>query len=857
MCAVSQPEIPAGLSEEEAARRLTDEGPNLIPSGEGRTSVRIFLDILREPMFLLLAGAGTVYLVLGDLREALVLSSFVILVMGLTFVQERRTERALEALRNLSSPRALVIREGRKRRIAGVEVVRGDVLLLSEGDRVPADAVVVDCANFTLDESMLTGESVPVRKVPCEGEPVMGAPGGDSQHSVFAGTLVVSGRGVAVVQAIGPNTEMGKIGRSLGEISPRPTPIQRETRSMVIRLAFLGITTCLVVFLVFGLTREDWLKGLLVGIALAMALLPEEFPVVLTVFLALGAWRMSRRRILTRRIPAVEALGSTTVLCADKTGTLTANRMVVTRLAAGEEILGMEDLQGGEVPERFHELLEFGILASQEDPFDPMEIAISGLGGHALDGTDHLHFDWVLEREYPLSGELLAISNVWRYPDGDRYVIAAKGAPEAVMDLCHLGEEDRSEIQALVEELSEEGLRILGVARADFRLGELPHHQHDFDFQFLGLIGLEDPLRPGVAESVAQCYDAGMRVVMITGDHPGTALRVAEKAGIRHGGQTVTGHELEEMGEEELRRKVSSVSVFSRMVPGQKLRLVRALQDLGEVVAMTGDGVNDAPALKAADIGVAMGGRGADVARESADLVLLDDDFPSLVWAVRSGRRIYQNLKKAVSYIIAVHVPIAGMTIVPVFFRLPLVLSPIHIAFLEILIDPSCSLVFEAEPEEEGLMKRPPRPRSERLFSRRNLAFGFLQGLTALAAVFAVFLVAYLRGMEENEVRALTFTSLVLTNVALILVNRSWERTVWQLRGRKNVAARWIIPGALVLLALVLYVSPLRRLFDFAPLHPVDLAICLGAGVASVAWFEAFKATRRWRMATGKGATSG
>ncbi|MDI6875027.1 MAG: cation-translocating P-type ATPase [Actinomycetota bacterium] len=844
-------DVLTGLSEEEAARRLREEGPNLIPSAERRTSTRIFLDILREPMFLLLVGAGSIYLLLGDLREALVLLSFVVLVMALTFVQERRTERALEALRSLSSPRALVIREGRKCRIAGVEVVRGDILLLSEGDRVPADAVVLDCVNLTVDESMLTGEFIPVRKVPCEGEPQMGIPGREGQSSVFAGTLVVGGRGIVRVQATGPHTEMGKIGRALQEISPRPIPIQEETRSMVVRLAFLGVATCLAVFLIYGSTRGDWLKGLLVGITLAMALLPEEFPVVLTVFLALGAWRMSRYHVLTRRIPAVEALGSTTVLCVDKTGTLTQNRMTVTHLVVDDEILRVEDLTGDDLPEKFHELLEFGVLASQKDPFEPMEVAISGMGGRALDGTEHLHLDWSLEREYPLSDELMAMSHVWRSPGGDRYVIAAKGAPEAVMDLCHLGEEERNAVQARIEELSGEGLRLLGVARADFRREELPRDQHDFDFHFLGLIGLEDPLRPGVAESVAECYRAGMRVVMITGDHPGTALRVAERAGIRHDGESVTGPELEGMEEEELRRKIASVNVFSRTVPEQKLRLVCVLQERGEVVAMTGDGVNDAPALKAADIGVAMGGRGADVARESADLVLLDDDFPSLVRAVRCGRRIYENLRKAVSYIIAVHVPIAGMTLIPVFFRLPLVLSPIHIAFLEILIDPSCSLVFEAEPEEEGLMERPPRSRTERLFSRRNLALGFLQGLTALAAVFTVFLIAYLRGMEESEVRALTFASLVLFNVALILVNRSWEKMVWQLRGRKNRVARWIVPGALAILALVLYIPTLRNLFDFALLSPVDLAICLGAGILGVGWFEVFKAAKGRKAASG------
>lgn len=852
------PFLPHGLvplSGEEAARRLKAEGPNLIPAAEKRTSLRIALDILKEPMFLLLIGAGSVYLVLGDHQEALVLLSFVVLVMGLTFFQERRTERALEALRDLSSPRALVIRDGKKRRVAGIEVVRGDVLLLSEGDRIPADAVVLICSNLLVDESLLTGESVPVRKVPCEGRLEMGSPGGDDRPYVFAGTLVVKGHGIALVKATGIHTQMGKIGKSLRETPSPPTRMQRETRSMVVRLATLGLILCALVFLVYGANRHDWLEGLLVGIALAMAVLPEEFPVVLTVFLTLGAWRMSKIRVLARRIPAVETLGSATVLCVDKTGTITENRMIVSKLVVDGKTLDLRRSSFQTLSEEFHELVEFGVLASQKDPFDPMEVAIAGLGDRALDGTEHLHFDWTLEREYPLSPELLAMSHVWRSPDGTEYVIAAKGAPEAVADLCHLDPERRRKLREVIEELSEEGLRLLGVAKASFHLKDLPGDQHDFPFQFLGLLALDDPVRPSVADSIQECYRAGIKVKMITGDHPGTAVRVAEKVGIEPCREAVSGPEMDEMGDEELREWARTAAVFARVVPEQKLRLVRALQADGEVVAMTGDGVNDSPALKAADIGVAMGGRGADVARESADLVLLDDDFSSIVEAVRSGRRIYDNLKKAVSYIVAVHVPIAGMTVIPVFFRLPLVFSPIHIAFLEILIDPSCSLVFEAEPEEEDVMKRPPRPPEERIFDRRTLVLSLLQGIAALLAVFTVFLVAYLRGMAEAEVRTLTFTTLVVANLALILVNRSWERMIWQLRRRKNPVLRRILPGALVLLALVLYLPGLRGLFGFASLSPVDLAVCLAAGLVSIAWFEALKFISRKRKRHGMNST--
>ncbi|MDI6831273.1 MAG: cation-translocating P-type ATPase [Actinomycetota bacterium] len=830
-----------GLAEEEAARRLAEDGPNSMPSAEKRTPFRIALDVLKEPMFLLLVGAGAIYLALGSLQEAMVLMSFVLLIMGITFFQEQRTERALEALRDLSSPRALVIRGGRQVRIAGVEVVRGDLMLLAEGDRVPADGVLLACSNLMVDESLLTGESAPVRKLPCEGTPSAGRPGGDDLPHVFAGTLVVKGHGVARVMATGSATEMGKIGRALGEITPEPTLLQRETRRVVVGIALLGLALCALVFLLYGATRGDWLQGLLVGIALAMAMLPEEFPVVLTVFLTLGAWRMSKRQVLTRSMPAVESLGAASVLCVDKTGTITVNRMRVAKIMAGERYHEIGDGACGELPEEFHELVEFSVLASQRDPLDPVETAIARLGEEALNNTEHLHADWRLEREYPLSPELLALSHVWRSPDGLEYVIAAKGAPEAVADLCHLGEAEREALRCRVEELAGEGLRVLGVAGASFSMQELPGDQHDFSFRFLGLVGLEDPVRPTVRASIRECREAGIRVIMITGDHPATARHVAREIGLEDGEGIVTGPELEAMDDRELKEIIRGVNIFARAVPAHKLRIVRALKAGGEVVAMTGDGVNDAPALRAADIGVAMGARGTDVARESADMVLLDDDFSSIVSAVRSGRRVYDNLKKAMSYIIAVHVPIAGMSVIPVLFKMPLVFSPMLIAFLEIIIDPACSLAFEAEPEERDIMRRPPRRPGERIFNRGNVSVSLLQGLSVLGFVALMFSLAHLRGMGEMEVRALTFLTLVTANLGLILANRSWEHTFWHVRRRPNPALWWVVLGAAALTAFVLYAPFMRRLFDLAYLSALDVAICVGAGVLSVMWFETLK----------------
>ena len=834
-----------GLSTEEAARRRAEEGPNEIPSARPRNLVRIAAGVVKEPMLLLLLAGGSLYLVLGDVEEALILLSFVFVVIGITFYQERKTERALEALRDLSSPRALVIRDGTQQRIPGRDVVRGDIVLLAEGDRVPADAVVVDSSNLSVDESLLTGESVPVRKVALRpGVEADARPGGDDTPAVFSGTLVVKGQGIAEVRAIGARTELGRIGAALGRLTPERTRLQREVTVLVRNLAVLGLALCAAVVVIYGMTRADWLQGTLAGITLAMAMLPEEFPVVLTVFLALGAWRMSQHNVLTRRMPAIETLGSATVLCVDKTGTLTQNRMTVREIQTDGLTFRVDGQQS--LPEAFHEIVEYAVLASPVDPFDPMDTAFKDLGNRFLAQTEHLHADWTLVREYQLSEWLLALSHVWRSPDGGDYVIAAKGAPEAIADLCHFDEVDTRALSHRVSTMAAKGLRVLGVAAASFRLTEgLPPEQHDFDFRFLGLVGLEDPIRPTVPAAVSECYSAGIRAVMITGDYPGTACAIAEQIGLMPRKEVITGPELEGMTDDQLARRIGVVNVFARVVPEQKLRIVRALEARGDVVAMTGDGVNDAPALKAADIGVAMGERGTDVAREAAALVLTDDDFGSIVGAVRMGRRIFDNLKKAMSYILAVHVPIAGMSLLPVLFRWPIVLMPVHIAFLELIIDPACSIVFEAEREEPGVMERPPRSLKEPLFSPRMIALALGQGMAVLAVVLGVFLFSLTRAAGNDAyVRAVTFTTLVLANLGLILANLSWTRSILQVLRMGNRALWWVLAGALVFLAAALYVPFVRGLFGFGVLDARDIALAVGAAALGVLWFEVLKLFR-------------
>lgn len=836
-----------GLAEGEARLRLEREGPNELPARDRRGFLAIAWEVVREPMFLMLVAAGALYLAMGEPRDALMLLGFVLVVMGITIVQERRTEHALEALRDLSSPRALVIREGRRRRIPGREVVPGDLLVLVEGDRVPADALLRAGIHLSVDESLLTGESVPVRKTPSTRATALEAPGGDDLPSLFSGTLVTSGQGVAEVLGTGLHTELGRIGKALQQVEPESTFLQKETGRLVRTFALVSLVACAAVVLLYPLTRGGgarvWKEGLLAGIALAMATLPEEFPVVLTVFLALGAWRISRSRVLTRRMPAIETLGAATVLCVDKTGTLTLNQMTLRRL----DVAGLsQDLTqaGPELPEPVHALMEYAILASKRDPFDPMERALHEAGKRWLMETEHLHPDWSLAREYPLDPDLLAVTHAWTRGDG-HIEVATKGAPEAVVDLCHLAPERRAEVDARVAELASQGLRVLGVARGQYPIGALPERHHDLALAFLGLLGLEDPVRATVPAAVAECRTAGIRVVMITGDYPATATSIARQAGLSRPEQVITGPELNGLCDAELAERIREVQVFARVVPEQKLRLVTALKANGEVVAMTGDGVNDAPALKAAHIGVAMGGRGTDVAREAASLVLLDDDFSSIVAAIKLGRRIFDNIRKAVAFIVAVHIPIAGLSLLPVFLPgWPLLLLPVHIVFLELVIDPSCSLIFEAEEAEADIMRRPPRDAREPLFSLKTLGLALLQGATALATCLGVYLLAR-PGHGVEAARALTFAALVASFLAIILANRSWSQSILGGLRNPNPALWWVLGGTVACLALVLAWPLARGLFHFAPLQGLDLAMAVAAGLASILWFEAVKALHR------------
>ncbi|HQN54203.1 MAG TPA: HAD-IC family P-type ATPase [Novosphingobium sp.] len=825
-----------GLSPSQARELLEREGPNELPRTGRRTPLRIALEVLREPMLAMLLAAGAIYLTLGDTTEALVLLLFALLSIVITIVQEARTENVLEALRDLSAPRALVIRDGETVRIPGREVVTGDILVLEQGDRVAADACLLEARELEADESLLTGESVPVRKRALQpGEEAGGEPGGDDLPQVFSGSIVTRGGGIALTSATGQRSRIGRIGQSLATLERENPRLQAETSRIVAICAAGGLAIAAVVVLLYGILRGTWLDALLAGIATAMSLLPEEFPVVLTIFLAMGAWRIAQVGVLTRRTSAIEAMGAATVLCTDKTGTLTQNRMRVAELwLPGAQPRPV----GGSLGDaRAATLLETTALASAPVPVDPMEVAFHEAareaGTSAGTGRELVH-------SYGITPELLAVSNIWQHGTDGSLSVATKGAPEAIAQLCRLEGSELSALEAAAQDMAARGMRVLGVACAAAASGDHAKAHGDHDFRLLGLAGLADPLRAGVPGAVAQCQRAGIRVVMITGDHAATARAIAAEAGIQ-ADEVMLGAEVAALGDAELVARAPKVGVFARTQPDQKLRIVNALKAAGEIVAMTGDGVNDAPALKAAHIGIAMGKRGTDVAREAASIVLVEDDFGAIVGAIRVGRRIYDNIRKALGFIFGVHVPIAGLAILPLAFGLPVILGPLQIALLEMVIDPVCALVFEAEREESKAMERPPRDPAKRLFSAELVGRSVMQGGLVLAVVSAVTFGAHSLALSAELVRTLAFYALLAAILALVLANRSFSTALGHALFRGNRVFRYVMAFVVAGAAAIAALPAAQRVLGFSPLGLVHVAVVAAAGLALLLGLELTK----------------
>lgn len=807
-----------GLTEAAAKEKLFIQGENLIPSEAPKSFLRQVALILSEPMLILLIAAGTINLLLAETLDALMLMMTVFIVLGISIYQSRRAEHALQALKELSAPTVKVIRDGLEKRISSHQVVVGDLVLLSEGDRVCADARVVQQTALSCDESTLTGESFPIAKFP-----------GDS---VLSGTLVTSGHAQVIVTATGINSQLGKIGRSLQEISIEKSRLQRDVDQIVRVVGVLGIFTVLSVVLIYGSTRNNWLEGGLAGIAAAMALIPEEFPVILTLFMAIGAWRMSKARVIARQPSAIESLGSISVLCVDKTGTITENRMAVKEVIVNKEILLVDQSSANPTVQ---ELLNTAALACPLHSYDPMDIAFKSLKNDSQE-RDSL-------AEFPVTNERLAYIHAWSI--SNKTVIAAKGAPETIAKLCRIQETENEELMQQVHVAASRGFRVLAIAKSrggnSADLTEITENQ----FEFLGLALLQDPIRDGVKESVQVCNAAGIKTVMITGDHPSTALSIGQEIGLNHNAGFLAGADLDKLSDTELNNQIQQVSIFARVRPEHKLRIVRAFQANGMVVGMTGDGVNDAPALRAADIGIAMGGRGTDVAREAASLIITDDNFNSIVKGVERGRVTYSNLQKAMSYVIAIHIPIFGLALLPLFSSAwPLILLPGLVAFHEVIIDPACSVVFEEESADPNIMKEQPRPIKQRIFSRGEILLAVAQGLSVFFSSLVLFLYLMSNARPEQEIRTMIFGTLMLSNIGLILTNRSRTLTILQtFRQRENPTVKWILSLASLIILLLITVAPLRTIFDLGAILPSDWLLMILSSIVPLVWYEIYKSS--------------
>lgn len=813
-----------GLSSEEAARRLAETGANELPAARTRSLPAIVLETMREPMFILLIGAAALYLMLGDLGEGLFLTVGALASIGLVIFQEARSERALAALRTLSQPLARVRRDGDVMKIPAREIVPGDLVIIGEGERVACDGRLVGGGVLTIDESVLTGESATVNRSPGPGAE-------DNGSAVLSGSLIVRGEAQMLATHTGERSALGRIGKSLADIQHEPTPLQKTTARLVGWLSLAALAFCALVAVAYGLIRDDWTGGVLAGVTVAISLIPEEFPMVLAVFLALGAHRLARHNVLVRRSAVIETLGAASMLCVDKTGTLTENQMRVARLWAGSAEISVDE--GAATMEPLTpesgtlELLRLADLASSVHAIDPMDRAVRRL---SLEAKLRDERPDAPEMTWPVRAELLAMIQAWRMPDGS-VLASAKGAPEAIFDLCRMDERARHRAKGVVADWAARGLRVLGVAsiRAEGEAGDVLLERA---FVFAGLVAFIDPLRAGVTEALAAAHGAGIRVVMITGDHPSTALAIAGQAGMDASAGVLTGAEVGALDDEALRDRLKRVRVFARVQPEQKLRIVQALRANGEIVAMTGDGVNDAPALEAAHIGIAMGRKGTDVAREAADLVLLDDSFTSIVGGVRLGRRIYANLRQALTFITAVHVPIAGLALLPILLGLPPMLYPMHVVLLELAIDPICALVFEAEGSSRSSMRRPPRPASQSLFGAPQLLRAALQGGGILAAVLAVYLWA-LPVHEEAVARGAAFSCLVIGILVLALSDSASSGALFSPRRWLF----WVIAGAVMAaLVLILNVGALAGIFSVAMPQLPTMGIAVGAALLAGGW---------------------
>ena len=820
-----------GLTDEQVVTSRKTHGANSFTYKEKNGFLEALKSILKEPMILILLVASSIYFITGNFGDGIFMVAAIILVGSISLYQDSRSRKALEKLKNLTEPNCKVIRNGVTVEIPSEELVIGDSLIVEEGTMIPADATIVHSNDFSVDEATLTGESLSVFKETSS-----------TNNTIFTGTIVASGLAIATVTAIGNHTQLGKIGNSLDNIVDEKTPLELQIANFVKQMAIWGGITFLLVWGINYFNSHNVLDSLLKALTLAMSILPEEIPVAFTTFMALGAWRLMKLGVVVKQMKTVETLGSATVICTDKTGTLTQNKMSLARLFSIKtgKITSTEAILKNEEKE----LITVAMWASEPIPFDPMEISLHNAYAKQTDVDERPKYHMI--HEYPLGGKPPMMTHLFENESGQR-IIAAKGAPEALIQISNLTAEEKESVYATIDELGEQGFRLLGVGQALFEGTDFPKLQQDFSFEFKGLVAFYDPPKKNISQVLKDFDTAGINVKLVTGDNSATAVAIAKEIDFIGYDKCMSGDELMQLTDAELQKKVMDTQVFSRMFPEAKLRIINALKANNEVVAMTGDGVNDGPALKAAHIGIAMGNKGTEIAKQAASLILVDDDLSKMVDAIAMGRKIYTNLKKAIQYIISIHIPIILTVFIPLALRwiYPSIFSPSHVILLELIMGPTCSIIYENEPMEKNTMIKKPRPFTTTFFKFNELTTSIIQGLVITLASLSVYQYAVGQGFGEATTRTMVFMVLVVANIFLTLVNRSFYFSLFTTLKYKNNLVGLIIGITIALAALLLFVPPLTDFFEFNTLSANQLLVSLFAGSISVLWYEAVKWGKR------------
>jgi len=826
---MSASDLTSGLTNELVTESRRLHGSNTLEMHEDRVLLQVLKEVVLEPMFILLFAACIIYFLVGQYQEGIIMVVSIFIVAGISLFQEYRSKNAVKALKKISAAKAIVLRNGTKIQVATEEIVVGDLLLLEEGEIVAADGLIVTANDFSVNESILTGESFAVTKT-----------AGDNS-SVYRGTLATSGSAMVKVTSVGLKTMFGKIGLSLKEISVAKTPLQQQIRSFVRNMVWAGAIAFVIVVGFNYYHSGNFVQSFLQGLTLAMSILPEEIPVAFSTFQALGAFRLLRNNIIVKQPQYVETLGSATVICADKTGTLTQNKMSIDYLYDAVNKLSIPVASGANLPQ---DLVEYAMWSSETSPFDPMEKAIHELYTKTAEVDKRKHFSQV--HEYPIGGKPPLMTHIFKNESGDT-IIAAKGAPEGILRQSGLSAEELIHIEEQSLSYARLGYRILGVGKGSWKEKTWPVSQQEFEFEFLGLIAFQDPPKENITQTIKTFHEAGIDVKMITGDYAETALAIAGQIQLDHNHETLTGKEVLSLTQEQLQQKVKRVNIFARMFPEAKLKVIDALKENGEVVAMTGDGVNDGPALKAAHIGIAMGKRGSEVAKSAASLILTDDDLAHMTDAVALGRKIYDNLKKAIQYIVSIHIPIILIVTLPLLllWKFTNIFSPVHVIFLELIMGPTCSIIYENEPMEPGTMQRPPRKMGASFLSLKQLSISIIQGLMITAGCLGLGYYYMQQGAGETSIRTIIFITLLFCNIFLTFVNRSFTYSVFKTLNYKNNLVLIITGITLVFIAALLYLPAVRDLFSLTVLSSRSIVTCIIVAILSTLWIEIWKLLKR------------